>query len=162
MFKKFILASMIATGACGLAQAEATKVMDVADWEVYRDADMGNGCYMAKLFWDESLMMLGFDLAEDKAFISVFSEDLGQVDDGEIYPVNLALNGESYEADAVGVKGDEGKDGVIVFIETEDFLLDLANGETFTLSQGDTDLMSILLEDTKPAVVATLDCVQGA
>lgn len=145
----------------GAAQAEVVEYGSVDSWQIYRDSSMGNGCYTTNQYEDDSLLMLGFDLAKEKAFVAVFSPDIGTVEDGELYEVDIHLDSEQYTADAVGITGDAQQDGMLVFFEDDDFLVDLAQGQSLTIAQGKTELASLSLEASKAAVLTTIQCLEG-
>lgn len=158
--KPLVIGSIFAAVG-GMAQAEAVKIGENGGWEIYRDSSMGNGCYMTGSYEDNSLLMLGFDLSVDKAFVSVFSPDFGDLEDGASYPMDISLNGEAYEAEAVGLDGEETGDGMLIFVESEDFLVDLAQGKSLVLSQEGTEFVKLDLTQSSAAVLATLNCVTG-
>ena len=156
--KLLAMALALATTA-STAQAEAVKIDTVDSWEIYRDADMGNGCYTTNQYQDDSLLMLGFDLSVDKAFITVFSPDLGALTEDELYAVDIHLDAAHYQADGTGITGDETQDGLLIFVDDEDFFVDLANGNQLTIAQGDTELVKLSLAASRAAVIATIDCL---
>lgn len=150
----------ILMGCVALASAAQAQelVGEAGGWEIYRDASMGNGCYMTSEFEDGSIVQVGFDLAEDAGFMSVFNAGWTDIEDGATYPVSFDLGPETYTADSLGMNtGDLG--GILVLIEEEDFLTDLALRSDLVLSNDSGEVAHLDLEGSRSAVLATIDCL---
>ncbi|MCL4066977.1 hypothetical protein M3484_10375 [Pseudomonas sp. GX19020] len=159
MFRNFTLAGIALM--VSLAPGQAAEVVgEAGGWEIYRDANMGGGCYMMSAFEDGSIVQVGFDLKEDAAFMAVFNSDWTDISDGKAYPMTIDLDGQEWEADGHGVSDHE-IGGIIVLIENEEFITDLALKNTLSLSNSDGEVALLDLTGTRDAVIATADCLSS-
>ncbi len=156
-----VLAASVALFASS-AMVQADQLLEEAGgWEVYRSEDLGNGCYMSSAYEDGSLIQIGFDIENDTGFMTVSNSAWTDIEDGATYPVSFSLDDQSYTADAHGMAL-EGAGGIFVEIESEDFLIDLAQREVLSLSNEQDEVARIDLTGTRDAIAAIANCMEGA
>ncbi|VDC33242.1 hypothetical protein [Pseudogemmobacter humi] len=156
---KFAMAAFGLAFLAGLSAAQAQDLVgEAGGWEIWRDAGMGGGCYMASAFEDGTLVQVGFDLEEDASFMAVFNADWTDITDGETYPLTFTLDEQTWTADGHGLNTGEAG-GILVMIENEEFLSDLALKNTLSLSNDAGEVARLDLAGTRDAVIATAECI---
>ncbi|MCB5410121.1 hypothetical protein [Pseudogemmobacter faecipullorum] len=135
-------------------------ITEAGGWSVYRDASMGNGCYMMTSFEDGSIVQLGHDASEDITFLTLFSTDWTALENDKVYPITFDLDGQVWTADGHAVSDAE-IGGILVQIEDEDFIVDLALKNTLTMSYEGEEVVALDLAGTNDAVQATIACMGG-
>ena len=147
-------------GLLPFAASAQDVVGEAGGWSIVRDPSMGNGCYMMSEFEDGSIVQIGHDASEDISFLTLFSADWTGLENEAVYPVTFDLDGQSWTADGHGVSNaDIG--GILVQIENEDFIIDLAEKQTLTMSYEGDEVVSLDLSGTRAAVLATVECMGG-
>ena len=158
-FKRKFIATAVLTLLPFAAPAQDI-VGEAGGWSIVRDPSMGNGCYMMSAFEDGSIVQIGHDASEDISFLTLFSADWTGLENDIVYPVTFDLDGQSWTADGHGVS-DADIGGILVQIENEEFIIDLAEKQTLTMTYEDTEVVSLDLSGTRDAVLATVECMGG-
>lgn len=126
-------------------------------WDILIDQSLGDGCLIQSEFTDGTLVRIGFDRLEGVGYVTAFNTAWGDIEEGEIYPVLFDLDGEEYDANALGMYLN-GIPGADILFDEEDFLFDIAQKQTMTLYNENGEVMSIDLTGTYLALEAALTC----
>lgn len=126
-------------------------------WDVLIDPSLGNGCLIQSEFTDGTVIRIGFDQSEGVGYVTAFNTAWGDIEEGEIYPVLFDLDGEEYDANAIGMYLN-GVPGADILFDNADFLFDIAQRQTMTLYNENGEVMRIDLTGTYLALEAALTC----
>ncbi len=126
-------------------------------WDVLVDPSLGYGCLIQSEFDDGSVVRVGFDVNQGNGYVTAFNYDWGDIVEGEWYPVWFALDGQEYEAEAVGLYL-ANVPGVDIPFDNPDFLFDIAKKYTMTLYSQFGEVMAIDLTGSYLALEAAMDC----
>lgn len=143
----------------GSAQAQA--LIDkgfVHGWNVMVDPAFGNGCLIQTVYQDLSVVRLGYDATQNRGYFTVISKDWGQIKKGETYPIEFDLDGEKFDANAIGMKTD-GIPGAVVFFTDRSFVDAIAKRKVMTVyGASGQEVMAIDLAGTDKALEYARKC----
>lgn len=158
MFVRSLVAGAALSLAAGLACAQSLERWgETAGWDILIDPSLGNGCLIQAEYDDGSLVRIGFDHTQDSGYLTVFNDGWGDLEEGAIYPISFALDGEEYDAEATGLYL-EGVPGVDILFDEPDFLLDIARRNTMTMFYDGAEVMVIELGGTNAAIQEAIRC----
>ncbi len=156
-----VFTTTVALGLClvtaGAVAQELEEYSEVDGWAVMVDPTLGNGCLIQAEFEDGSAVRIGINATDGDGYVAAFNEGWGHIEDGAAYPVSFLLDEEPYEGEANGTHLGE-LPGVVIPFDSAEFLTDLAQRNTLSLSSGDTEVMVIDLSGTDTAIVEVLAC----
>ncbi len=130
---------------------------EAGGWDVLVDPTLGDGCLIQAEYQDGSLVRIGFDLNEGEGYVTAFNDAWGEIEEGGIYDITFALDGEVYEGTATGIYL-EGVPGADIYFTSSDFLFDIAARYTMELSNNSGPVMTIDLDGTMAGLEAALEC----
>jgi hypothetical protein len=145
--------------AAGMAQDLVT-VGTVGVWDVLVDPTIGNGCLINAEFEDGSDVRIGFDPEKGNGYLMAMNADWGDIEDDKTYPVSFDVDGQVYQGEGKGLHLD-GLPGLDIAFDSADFLMDIAQKQTLTLSNAEGEVMSIDLTDSYAALEAAVACQQN-
>jgi hypothetical protein len=149
---------MICAAASSPLQAQTLEQWGASDyWDVMVDPSLGDGCLIQSEFDDGSIVRIGFDRTQGGSYVTAFNMAWGDIEEGEFYSVLFSLDGEDYDAEAVGIYLEDVPGADIIF-DNPDFLFDLAVKQTMTLYTEDGEVMAIDLTGSYQALEAALEC----
>jgi hypothetical protein len=154
-----VCAATLALAAPAVAQ-DLVPYDAVENWEILVDPTLGNGCLMMSEFEDGSTVRIGFDPSAGQAYVTAFNDAWGSIEEGKVYPIGFALDGETYTGEATGMYL-EGVPGADVMFDNEDFLVDIAARQTMTLSNDGGEVMSIDLSHSADALLEVIACQEA-
>ncbi|MCZ8078028.1 MAG: hypothetical protein O9289_00630 [Rhodobacteraceae bacterium] len=150
------LAVMGATGSAVWAQnLEPWGTSDY--WDVMIDPTLGNGCLIQGAFEDGSVVRIGLDRTNDTGYVTAFNDAWGDIEEGAVYPISFALDGEGFEGEARGIYLD-GMPGADIVFDNVDFFMSIAQRQTMTMYHDGAEVMSIDLTGTMRGLEAVLEC----
>lgn len=130
---------------------------EAGGWDVLIDPTLGDGCLIQAEYQDGSLVRIGFDLNEGEGYVTAFNDAWGEIEEGGLYDIAFALDGEVYEGTATGIYL-EGVPGADIYFTSSDFLFDIAARYTMELSNDSGPVMTIDLDGTMAGLEAALEC----
>ncbi|KAE9631684.1 hypothetical protein FEE96_21030 [Parasedimentitalea maritima] len=126
-------------------------------WDVMIDPSLGDGCLIQSEFNDGSVVRIGFDRVQGGGYVTAFNMAWGDIQENEWYPVQFALDGQDYDAEARGMYLNDVPGADIPF-DNPDFLFDIAAKYTMTLYTEGGEVMSIDLTGSSKALEAAIEC----
>lgn len=157
--RSLMVAALCMAPAAGSAQDLVT-VGTVGVWDVLVDPTIGNGCLINAEFEDGSDVRIGFDPEQGNGYLMAMNAAWGDIEDDKTYPVSFDVDGQVYEGEGKGLHLD-GLPGVDISFDSADFLMDIAQKQTLTLSNAAGEVMSIDLTDSYAALEAAIACQQN-
>ena len=157
--RSLMVAALCMVPAAGSAQDLVT-VGTVGVWDVLVDPTIGNGCLINAEFEDGSDVRIGFDPEQGNGYLMAMNAAWGDIEDDKTYPVSFDVDGQVYEGEGKGLHLD-GLPGVDISFDSADFLMDIAQKQTLTLSNAAGEVMSIDLTDSYAALEAAIACQQN-
>lgn len=126
-------------------------------WDVMIDPSLGNGCLIQAAYNDGSVVRIGIDPNQGIGYVTAFNMNWGDIVEGETYDIQLALDGEIYNGQAVGIYLND-VPGADIYFDSADFLFDLAKRYTMTLYNQNGEVMAIDLDGSYVGLEAVLEC----
>jgi hypothetical protein len=157
--RSLMVAALCMVPAAGMAQDLVT-VGTVGVWDVLVDPTIGNGCLINAEFEDGSDVRIGFDPEKGNGYLMAMNADWGDIEDDKTYPVSFDVDGQVYQGEGKGLHLD-GLPGLDIAFDSADFLMDIAQKQTLTLSNAEGEVMSIDLTDSYAALEAAVACQQN-
>ena len=130
---------------------------EAGGYAVMIDPTLGNGCFLTSDFEDGSTVRIGFDRTAGKGYVATFNAGWGEIVDGQQYPVTFMLDDQQYDGTATGIHLSE-VPGALIYFDSVDFLKDLAERTTLSLSSEGEEVMVIDLSGTDEAITETIAC----
>ncbi|MFT7592696.1 MAG: hypothetical protein ACI8R4_000003 [Paracoccaceae bacterium] len=130
----------------------------VAGWNVMVDPQMGNGCLIQNIFEDLSVVRIGYDAENNRGYFVVFNMAWGQIEKGKTYDITFDLDGQSFDAKAIGFY--LGKvPGAGVFFDDRSFVEAIAKRQVMTVfGQAGAKVMAIDLKGSGKAIEYARKC----
>jgi hypothetical protein len=154
-------AVLIAAAAALLAApALAQDLVDYAEtgnWAIAVDPTLNNGCLMMSEFEDGSVVRIGFDMTTGNGYILSANPAWGDIVEGQAYPVQIALDGNSFDGEATGFMID-GLPGADVLFDNPDFFAGLVEAQSLTLTHNGNEVMALDISGSADAVLKTIEC----
>lgn len=161
MSLRLILSTLaFAALAVPAAAQDLVKWDEAGGWDVLIDPTVGNGCLISSEFEDGSTVRIGIDAEKDEGYVMAFNDAWGEIVEGQIYPVTFDLDGEEYEGEAKGTWLN-GTPGVDIAFDSEDFIMDLAQRNTMTLSHDGDEVMAIDLSGSFEGLEEAIACQEA-
>lgn len=130
----------------------------VHGWNLMVDPALGNGCLIQTVYEDLSIVRLGYDGLGNRGYFTVYNKAWGEIENGKSYPVTFDLDGEKFEATAIGAKQDKIR-GATVFFTDREFVHAIAQRKVMTVYGVDgRQVMAIDLKGTAKALEYARDC----
>ncbi len=126
-------------------------------WDVMIDPTLGNGCLIQGAFEDGSVVRIGLDRTNGTGYVTAFNDAWGDIEEGAVYPISFALDGEGFEGEARGMYLD-GMPGADIVFDNVDFFMSIAQRQTMTMYHDGAEVMSIDLTGTMRGLEAVLEC----
>jgi len=159
MMRGLLMAALFVVPCAGMAQ-DLVKVETVGVWDVLVDPTIGNGCLINAEFEDGSDVRIGFDPENGNGYLMAMNAAWGDIEDDKTYPVSFDVDGQVYNGEGKGLHLD-GLPGVDIAFDSGDFLMDIAQKQTLTLSNEAGEVMAIDLTDSYAALEAAVACQQN-
>jgi hypothetical protein len=142
-----------------LAQ-DLVSVGQVGVWDILVDPTNGNGCLINAVFEDGSDVRIGFDPSAGTSYLLAMNEAWQGIEEGTSYPIQMDVDGQLYDGEAVGLYID-GMPGADIVFDSVDFLMDVAMRQTLTLINESGPVMSIDLTDSAAALEEAIACQEN-
>ncbi|MEZ5753259.1 MAG: hypothetical protein R3D90_00370 [Paracoccaceae bacterium] len=152
------MAALVAICAAGTAGAQTLEPWGASDyWDVMIDPSLGNGCLIQGAFEDGSVVRVGLDRTNGTGYVTAFNDAWGDIEEGKLYPISFALDGEMFEGEARGMYL-QGVPGADIVFDNVDFFMSIAERQTMTMYHDGAEVMSIDLTGTMAGLAAVLEC----
>lgn len=130
----------------------------VEGWNIMMDPALGNGCLIQTVYQDLSVVRLGYDALDNRGYFTVYNKAWGEIESGQSYPIRFELDGNSFDATAIGFKQDR-VPGATVFFTDRNFVNAIAQNKTMTVyNPAGEVVMAIDLKGTAKALEYARDC----
>ena len=166
MNRTTILAATLAAGGLATVGASAQNFERYAmegDWEIAINQNMGPGCVAIQRFVDPtSQVQMGIDArpAEKAGFIAILVEGAEGIAAGQKIPASFDVDGRVFEGTFTGQQT-EGFGGATVPVDNADFIYDLANNKSLTISYGEGKSVIVDLTGADAAFAALRSCQEA-
>ena len=154
-----VLSSALALPLPALAQ-DLVAVGQVGVWDILVDPTIGNGCLINAVFEDGSDVRIGFDPSAGTGYLLAMNEAWQGIEEGISYPIQMDVDGQLYDGEAVGLYID-GMPGADIVFDSVDFLMVVAMRQTLTLVNESGPVMSIDLTDSAAALEQAIACQEN-
>jgi hypothetical protein len=159
-----ILAASTVLAACA---AEEPLVSDtgelVGNWQIEVNQDAGPGCVAVRRFVDPtSQVQMGINATSTppSGYLSIFVQGYEGIQPGQSIPASFEVGGRVFRGTFTGQQT-AGFGGATVPVDNADFIYDLANQDSLTITYGAGDRVIVPLEDVDPAIAALRACQEG-
>lgn len=149
--------AVMAAGAVPAMAQDLIPYGEAAGWQISVDPTVGNGCVMHSEFDDGSLVRIGFDMTQDKGYITSVNPAWGDIVEGQTYPISIALDGNSFDGEATGIVLDDLPGADILFVNA-DFFTGLIEAQSLVLSHDGNEVMSLDIAGSGEAIGALITC----
>ncbi|MEX0283242.1 MAG: hypothetical protein AB3N23_01380 [Paracoccaceae bacterium] len=153
----FVLATVLSVAAASAGAQQLEHWGEAGGWDVMVDPTLGDGCLIMAAFDNGSVVRIGFDRNEGMGYVAAFNYDWGEIEEGAIYDIEFALDGEGYTGTATGIYLDD-VPGADIYFDNPDFLFAIAEKYTMTLYHDGGEVMAIDLEGTYVGLEAAIQC----
>ena len=166
MDRTAILAATLVAGVLVAAGASAQTFKRYAregDWEIAINQNMGPGCVAIQRFVDPtSQVQMGIDAraAEKTGYIAILVEGAEGIEAGERIPASFDVDGQVFEGTFTGQQT-AGFGGATVPVDNADFIYDLANNKTLTISYGEGRRVIVDLTGADAAFASLRACQEA-
>jgi hypothetical protein len=159
-----ILAASTVLAACA---AEEPLVSDtgelVGNWQIEVNQDAGPGCVAVRRFVDPtSQVQMGINATSTppSGYLSIFVQGYEGIQPGQSIPASFEVGGREFRGTFTGQQT-AGFGGATVPVDNAQFIYDLANYDSLTITYGEGDRVIVPLDDVDPALVALRTCQEG-
>jgi hypothetical protein len=159
-----ILAASTVLAACA---AEEPLVSDtgelVGNWQIEVNQDAGPGCVAVRRFVDPtSQVQMGINATSTppSGYLSIFVQGYEGIQPGQSIPASFEVGGRVFRGTFTGQQT-AGFGGATVPVDNADFIYDLANQDSLTITHGEGDRVIVPLDDVDPALAALRACQEG-
>jgi hypothetical protein len=159
-----ILAASTVLAACA---AEEPLVSDtgelVGNWQIEVNQDAGPGCVAVRRFVDPtSQVQMGINATSTppSGYLSIFVQGYEGIQPGQSIPASFEVGGRVFRGTFTGQQT-AGFGGATVPVDNADFIYDLANQDSLTITYGAGDRVIVPLDDVDPALAALRACQEG-
>ena len=103
------------------------------------------------------MVRIGLARTIGTGYVPAFNDAWGDIEEGAVYPISFALDGEGFEGEARGIYLD-GMPGADIVFDNVDFFMSIAQRQTMTMYHDGAEVMSIDLTGTMRGLEAVLEC----
>lgn len=163
VYKAIAAAGLVATcmvfasAQITLAQAKHEKWGDAGAWAILIDPDVGDGCYMEKIFDDGTLVQVGFVPNRKGGFVAAYNSSWAKIKDGVVGTVQFDFGTSLFGGDYVGVvKADQF--GGYAFFNNPEFIKEFGKRNAVAIKGDKGATLDFSLNGTSRAINAVRTC----
>lgn len=166
MDRTALFAATLIAGALVAAGASAQTFKKYAmegDWEIAINENKGPGCVAIQRFVDPtSQVQMGIDAtsAEKVGYIAILVEGAQGIEAGQKIPATFDVDGRIFEGTFTGQQT-EGFGGATVPVDDAEFVYELANSKSLTISYGEGSRVIVDLTGADAAFAALRACQEA-
>lgn len=155
IFAVAVAATLVAVPS--FAQEELQDYAETENWSIMIDPGLNNGCLMISEFEDNSVVRIGIDMTTGFGYILSANPAWQGIEEGQTYPVTIALDGNTFNGEATGYPIDD-LPGANVDFDNPDFLAGLVGAQSLTLTHEGTEVMALDITGSADAVAKLIEC----
>jgi hypothetical protein len=149
------IAALTATSAA--AQTTYKQYGSEAGWDILINENT-NGCLMAQGVGTDTQVQMGVDMTTDqRGYLALYTKKGANVRAGQKISVLFDIDGQKFTGDATGVQT-EGFDGAFVHFGNPQFIYDLVNKKSMTITPEGRNPIVVSLTGTEAAFNALRAC----
>ncbi|HVL19605.1 MAG TPA: hypothetical protein VM422_01250 [Amaricoccus sp.] len=158
-----ILAASTALAACAAGEEDTSAGQTVGQWRIEVNQAAGPGCFAVRNFVNptsEVQMGINATSTPPSGYLSIFVQGYEGIEPGQSIPATFAVGDREFRGTFTGQQT-EGFGGATVPVDSAEFIYDLANQDSLTITYGDDRRVIVPLEDADPAIAALRACQEG-
>lgn len=158
-----ILAATTALAACATDEQISQTGQTVGNWRIDVNQNAGPGCFAVRNFVDpNSEVQMGINATSTppSGYLSIFVQGYEGIAPGQSIPATFTVGDRDFTGTFTG-QDTAGFGGATVPVDNAEFIYDLGNYDTLTISYGDDRRVIVPLEDADPAIAALRACQEG-
>ena len=158
-----ILAASTVLAACATEPQVSRSGQTVGQWRIEVNQNAGPGCFAVRNFVDpNSEVQMGINATSTppSGFLSIFVQGYEGIQPGQSIPATFAVGDREFRGTFTG-QDTAGFGGATVPVDNAQFIYDLGNYESLTITYGDDRRVIVPLDDVDPAIAALRTCQEG-
>ena len=158
-----ILASSMALVACAAEVERFKKPETVGNWQIAVSETAGPGCFATRHFVNPtSQVQMGINATSTppSGFLAIYVEGYEGIQPGQSIPASFAVGDRVFTGTFTG-QDTAGFGGASVPVDNANFIYDLANYDSLTITYGDDRRVIVPLDDADGAIAALRTCQEG-
>jgi hypothetical protein len=158
-----ILATSMGLAACAADEQVSATGQTVGQWRIDVNQNAGPGCFAVRSFVDpNSEVQMGINATSTppSGYLSIFVQGFEGIEPGQSIPATFAVGDRVFRGTFTG-QDTAGFGGASVPVDNVDFIYDLGNYDTLTITYGDDRRVIVPLDDAGEAIAALRTCQEG-
>jgi hypothetical protein len=159
-----VLAASTVLAACAAEEPTVARTGEtVGNWQIEVNQNAGPGCVAVRNFVDPtSQVQMGINATSTppSGYLSIFVQGFEGIAPGESIPASFSVGGQEFRGTFTG-QDTAGWGGATVPVDNAQFIYDVGNYDTLTITYGDDRRVIVPLDDVDPAIAALRTCQEG-
>ena len=158
-----ILAVSAALAACATEEQVASTGQTVGQWRIEVNQAAGPGCFATRHFVNPtSQVQMGINATSTppSGSLSIFVQGAEGIEPGQSIPASFKVGDREFKGTFTG-QDQAGFGGATVPVDNAQFIYDLGNYDSLTISYGEGRRVIVPLDDVDPAIAALKSCQEG-
>jgi hypothetical protein len=158
-----ILSTSLALAACAEMQGSGNSETVVGNWRIAVSETSGPGCVATREFVNpNSQVQMGINATTTPptGFLAIYVQGYEGIQPGQSIPATFAVGDRVFNGTFTG-QDTAGFGGASVPVDNVQFIYDLANYDTLTITYGDDRRVIVPLDDSDEAIAALRTCQEG-
>ncbi len=163
--KKTIL--LLAGGALALGACAEVKRFEqpetVGNWVITKNEQAGPGCVATRSFVNPtSQVQMGINATSTppSGYLAIYVQGYEGIQPGKSIPATFTVGDRVFKGDFTGQQ-EAGFGGAVVPVDNADFIYNLGDHDTLTVTYGKDRRVIVPLDDADPAIAALRTCQEG-
>lgn len=155
--------ALVALAACAPKDEAASSTGTVGEWQIAVNENAGPGCYATRHFVNPtSQVQMGINATSTppSGSLSIFVQGYEGIQPGQSIPASFVVGDRTFKGTFTG-QDQAGFGGATVPVDNAQFIYDLGNYDSLTISYGDDRRVIVPLDDVDPAIAALKACQDG-
>ncbi|HRO11875.1 hypothetical protein [Amaricoccus sp.] len=155
-----ILATSIALAACAVEREAAGTSETVGEWQIAVNENAGPGCFATRHFVNPtSQVQMGINATSTppSGFLAIYVQGAEGIQPGQSIPATFAVGDRVFRGTFTG-QDEAGFGGASVPVDNAQFIYDLGDYDTLTITYGDERRVIVPLDDADEAIAALRAC----
>lgn len=153
----------VALGACA-EMKRFEKPETVGNWVITKNEQAGPGCVATRSFVNPtSQVQMGINATSTppSGYLAIYVQGYEGIHPGQSIPATFTLGDRTFKGTFSG-QDQDGFGGAVVPVDNVDFIYNLGNYDTLTVTYGKDRRVIVPLDDADPAIAALRACQEGA
>lgn len=158
-----ILAASTVLAACSTEMPVTDTGEMVGQWRIEVNENAGPGCVAVRNFVDpNSQVQMGINATSTppSGYFSIFVQGYEGIQPGQSIPATFSVGGQEFRGTFTGQET-AGWGGATVPVDNAQFIYDVVNHDTLTITYGDDRRVIVPLDDVDPAIAALRACQES-